>query len=153
MITKTINYTDFNCEKQTETACFHMSKRELMKLAFEMPDMGVDEDDLKGKNPDDLDVEAVGAKMLETVGPAGLIDFIEKLVLRSYGVKSEDGRRFIKSDELTAEFAQTPAYDEFIMELLNNEQAQAEFISKVIPAEELKQAAAPKKLPNKKGSK
>jgi hypothetical protein len=57
------------------------------------------------------------------------------LILLSYGVKSEDGKRFIKSDELRAEFSQTAAYQDMFMELAFNDGAAADFIKGIVPAD------------------
>ena len=68
------------------------------------------------------------------MGSRGIIKFIKELVLRSYGVKSEDGRRFIKSKELSEEFSQTIAYDMFMSELMSDDNAASNFVNGLIPA-------------------
>ena len=55
------------------------------------------------------------------------------IILKAYGEKSQDGRRFIKSEELSEEFAQTEAFVELIMELASSETAAAEFVNGIIP--------------------
>lgn len=73
--------------------------------------------------------------LIEKLGNKGVMDFIKKIVLKSYGVKSPDGRRFIKSEELTTEFTQTPAFSEFMIKLLTDDNEASSFINGVIPAE------------------
>ena len=63
------------------------------------------------------------------------ISFIKEIVLKSYGVKSTDGRRFIKSEELSTEFSQTPAFSAVMMRLMTDDTEAASFINGVIPAE------------------
>ena len=55
------------------------------------------------------------------------------LILKSYGVKSPDGRRFIKSEQRSEEFSQTEAYSDLFMELASDAEAAAEFVNKVTP--------------------
>ena len=70
----------------------------------------------------------VDAKDLPT-----LSRIFKDIILKSYGEKTPDGRRFIKSERLSEAFSQTEAYSELFMELLSKEGAAAEFMSKVIP--------------------
>ena len=65
------------------------------------------------------------------------------LVLKAYGVKSDDGRRFIKSKELSEEFAQTEAYSQIFMELATDADAAAKFVNGIIPADLAQKAALP----------
>lgn len=149
MIKKTITYTDFNGNERTEELYFNMTKSELAKFALQkMPSDMVEGID-KNADPDSIDLEAAGAKMLEKLGGAGYFEFIENLVLAAYGVKSEDGRRFIKDPKVTEEFRQTQAYDDFLIQILNDEAEQTAFINGVIPAEALQQATKNKALPVK----
>lgn len=130
MLKKTITYLDFDGNERTEDLYFNMTKNELVELAYDMPDVMNE----TAGNPDDIDVEAAGAKLLEKLGGAGVMKFIKDLVFKAYGVKSEDGRRFIKDEQLSKEFTQTMAYDEFLMSLMENDGAAAEFVNGVIPA-------------------
>ena len=91
--------------------------------------------------PDDVFKNVSGVKSIQDVanvvnkmGSRGIIKFIKELVLRSYGVKSEDGRRFIKSKELSEEFSQTIAYDMFMSELMSDDNAASNFVNGLIPA-------------------
>ena len=63
----------------------------------------------------------------------GLVQLFKGLILKAYGVKSPDGRRFIKSAQLSEEFSQTEAYSELFMELASDANAAAEFINKITP--------------------
>jgi hypothetical protein len=70
--------------------------------------------------------------LIATKDNAKIMEIYKDLILRSYGIKSEDGRRFIKTKELRDEFEQSEAYSELLMELLSSEDAQSEFINKII---------------------
>ena len=130
MIKKTITYVDFDGNERTEDMYFNMTKSELVAFSFDMPE-AITENVPKTA---DADVEAVGRKIAEKLGSSGIFKFVTDLVAKSYGVKSEDGRRFIKSKQLSEEFTQTIAYDEFIMELFSDDKKASEFINAVIPS-------------------
>ena len=67
-------------------------------------------------------------------GPA-IIKVFKELILKAYGVKSPDGKRFIKSEELFTEFSQTEAYSNLFMELSTDADAASEFIKGIMPVE------------------
>ena len=75
------------------------------------------------------------SRIANEMGSKGVIDFIKNLVLKSYGEKSDDGRRFKKSPELSEEFSQTIAFDTFMSELLSDDNAAANFVNSIIPAD------------------
>lgn len=143
MLKKTINYTDFDGNSRTEELYFNMTENELLAFAFDMPDAMTESVD----DAENMDVEAAGKKLLEKLGGAGIFKFIKDLVFKSYGVKSEDGRRFIKSEALSTEFTQTMAYDVFLMELLRNDEEAAKFINAVIPSNVVTKLPAQKIVP------
>lgn len=138
MIKKTITYTDFDGNKRTEDAYFNMTKSELLEFSFTVPDTMSD----AVTDPEHVDVEEAGKKLIEKIGNIGILNFVKDLVFKAYGVKSEDGRRFIKNEQLSIEFTQTLAYDEFLMELFSDAAKANEFINAVIPAEVVKQIPA-----------
>lgn len=117
MLKKTITYTDYNGVSRTEDCYFNLTKAELAKMQF----------------------TTVGgfAEMLESIVKANDVPEIyrvfEDIVMRSYGVKSADGRRFIKSKELSEEFIQTEAYSELMMSLLQDPDEMAAFINGIVP--------------------
>ena len=78
-------------------------------------------------------VEEMIRMMIATNDNAKIVQVFKNLILKSYGIKSEDGRRFIKSDELRNQFEQSEAYSEFFMAMLANEDdLQTKFINGVI---------------------
>lgn len=119
MLKKTIKYTDYNGTDREETFYFNLTKAEIMEM-----EMGT-----------------VGgfAEMVQNIVNAqdtpSLIKIFKDLILRSYGEKSPDGRRIIKSDEISAAFAQTEAYSELFMELATDADKAAEFVNGIVPAD------------------
>ena len=127
MLTKTITYNDYDNNERTETLYFNMNKMELTEFAADLPDDVF-------KNVSGVKSIQDVANVVNKMGSRGIIKFIKELVLRSYGVKSEDGRRFIKSKELSEEFSQTIAYDMFMSELMSDDNAASNFVNGLIPA-------------------
>lgn len=128
MLTKTITYTDYNGVQRKETFNFNLNKAELMEM--QMGTTG--------------GYTAMIEKIIETQDLPALINIFKDLVLKSYGVKSDDGKRFIKSAKLSEEFSQTEAYVELYMELATNAEKAAEFANGIIPQELVEQAEAQK---------
>ena len=90
MLTKTISYEDFDEKKVTETMQFNLTKTEAMDIAFALPD---DVKKTVAAGPNDVS-EETAKKILAKMGDTKIFDFIKAVVLKAYGVKSEDGRRF-----------------------------------------------------------
>lgn len=130
MIKQTIKYVDFDGKEQEDVVYFNMTRTELLDFYLNLPDDLTE--DLK--NPNEVDVEKFGARMLEKMGRSGIFDFVKTLVFKAYGVKSEDGRRFIKSEQLSTEFTQTLAYDEFIIDLFSDDNKVNAFVNGIMPA-------------------
>lgn len=136
MLKETVTYTDYDGKERTEDLYFNLEKHELIDLAFDLPDDIIVADEETGEIKEN--------HMVEKLGDKGIYKFIKDVIKKAYGVKSADGRRFIKSDELTLEFTQTPMYDSILTKLTSDNDAAAKFITNVIPAN------AAKDLPNLK---
>lgn len=112
-----IKYTDYNGNQREEKFYFNLNNAEITEM-----DLGI-EGGLKQK------IE----KITETQNSREIVTFFKEFVLKSFGVKSDDGRRFIKSPELSKEFSETEAYNILFMELATNSKHAADFINDVIP--------------------
>lgn len=117
MLKKEIVYTDYNGVERKEIFWFHLSKAELLDM--EMTTSGGYAESVQ--------------RIIDAKDTSALIRVFKDLIKKSYGVKSEDGRRFVKSDELFEEFSQTEAYSQLYMELTLNADKAAEFINGIIP--------------------
>ena len=118
MLKKTITYTDYNDVTHTETYLFNLSKAECMEM--EMSTSGV--------------LTEMINKIIETQDVPASIKIFKDLILKAYGVKSPDGKRFIKSEELSTAFAQTEAYSVLFMEWATNAEEAAAFVNGIMPS-------------------
>lgn len=118
MLKKTITYTDYNGVERTEDFYFNLSKAELMEM--EMGTTGGF-------------VETV-QKITAAKDTPNLVKLFKDFILKAYGEKSPDGKRFIKSKELSDAFSQTEAYSEIFMELATDADAAAKFVNGTIEA-------------------
>lgn len=126
MYKKTITYPDYNGEEIKEDFYFNLTKAEILEMQLEK------EGGLAEKIQSIVDSKNVPE----------LIKIFKELILRSYGKKSDDGKRFIKSPELSREFTQTEAYSELFMELATDSDAASAFINGIIPANLAKELPA-----------
>ena len=118
MLKKSITYTDYNEVTHTETYYFNLSKAECMEM--EMSTSG--------------GLTEMINKIIETQDVPAIIKIFKDLILKAYGVKSPDGKRFIKSEELSTAFAQTEAYSVLFMELATNAEEASAFVNGIMPS-------------------
>lgn len=119
MLKKTITYTDYNGVKRTEDFYFNLSKAEIMEM--ELSTTGGFGDMIQ--------------KIVAAQDTPGIIKIFKDVILKAYGEKSPDGKRFIKSDEIREAFSQTEAYSELFMELSTNDVAAADFVNGIVPGD------------------
>lgn len=116
MFKKVIKYEDFNGTQREDTFYFNLSKAELMEMELSTQ----------------AGVEEMIRVLIATKDNAKIMQIFKDLILRSYGIKSEDGTRFIKTQELREAFEQSNAYSELFMEMITEPDTQAAFINGVI---------------------
>lgn len=123
MLAKSITYTDYNGVTRTETFYFNLSKAEVSEMQLTHP----------GGYAEYLE------RIIETTDQAELVRAFKALILNSYGVKSEDGKKFRKSPEISKDFEESEAYSELFMEILNDADAASAFVNGIMPKVELTQ--------------
>lgn len=131
MLKKTVTYVDFNDNKRTEDCYFNLTQTELAEILFQVP--GEVTENLYQDDSEEAKEQAA-LKLIDKLGGDGVFQFVKELMLKSYGIKSQDGRRFEKSEQISTEFSQTLAFDTLFMELMKDDVAAAEFVNGVIPA-------------------
>lgn len=126
MLKKTITYMDYNGMERTEDFYFNLTEAEIMEM--------------------EMGTSGGFAEMIQRIVAAkdapSIIKTFKDIIIKAYGQKSPDGRRFIKSDALREEFEQTEAYSKLFMELATDDKAAAAFVNGIIPNAEKKQTPA-----------
>lgn len=117
MLKKTITYTDYNGIERTEDFFFNLSEAELIEM--ELSRAG--------------GLSATLKRIVDAQDIASIIKEFKDILFRSYGEKSDDGKRFVKSKALSEAFSQTEAYSKLFMELATNADSAAEFINGLMP--------------------
>lgn len=117
MIKKTITYTDYNGLERTEDFYFNLSKAEAAEMMMSTSE----------------GLENTISRIVKEQDAPAMVKMFKDVILRSYGEKSSDGKRFIKSKELSESFSQTEAYSQLFMELVSDTSAVEAFIDGVLP--------------------
>ncbi len=118
MIKKTVTYTDFDGNERTEDFYFHLTEQELTEWELSV----------------DGGLSGVLTRIVNSKDDKKLIELFKELLIRSYGVKTPDGRGFIKNEEVLNNFIYTQAFSDIYMELATDDKAASEFVNGVIPA-------------------
>lgn len=120
MIVYNETYTDYNGTQRTEEFRFHFNQAELLEM--ELSTEG--------------GFSARVNRIINANSHPELLQVMKTFVLDAYGVKSEDGRRFMKSEQIRQEFIESPVYSRIFMRLTTGKDAAklaAEFINGVTP--------------------
>lgn len=119
MLTHKVQYVDFKGNKREEEVNFNLTKSELLMLEMTTP--------------------GGFANQLQSVASSNdggqIMTLFETLLLKSYGMIVEDGKRFAKSEEISRAFSQTAAFDQIFMDLCTKPELAASFIKGIIPEE------------------
>lgn len=122
MLKKTIKYTNFDGVEVEEDFYFHISKAELAKLQI-----------LHSKYDDGF--SGYLKAIVDAKDPKQIMNAFEEILRLSYGIRSEDGRRFVKSETLFDEFKQTEAYSELYYGLVTDAINSSEFVKALLPSD------------------
>lgn len=117
MLKKTFQYTDFNGNEQEETFYFNLSKSEVIEYELQ----------------ERAGMSTTLQRIVEERDNQKILAHFKDLVMKSVGRKSDDGRRFVKNDEIREDFLASPAYDEMFIWLMSEPGAGAEFVNNVLP--------------------
>lgn len=124
-------YDDFDGNAQIDTLYFHLTTAELSEM--ELSENG--------------GLEGMLRNMIETADNAKIVKYFKEMILKSYGIRSADGKSFIKYDSegrpLARQFMQSAAYDAFFMDLAQNTDLQIKFMNGILPKKLQEQAANP----------
>lgn len=120
MYKKTVKYTDYEGNQQQDDLYFHLNKAEVVKWLTTTGDYTLDK---------------LLMKLTEEKNGKELINIFDDLIMRSYGKKSLDGKRFEKSSDALEEFKCSEAYSTFFMEVIGDAKAATEFINGIMPSD------------------
>ena len=124
---ETITYKDYNGNERTEDFYFNLTKAEVMKM--------------------EMSTKGGLAEMIQRIVAAqdqpAIIKVFEDLIQKAYGVKTPDGRGFVKRPEDLEAFVSTEAYSELFMKLATDADAASKFVNGIVPADMAKQLEAP----------
>ena len=130
MLKETITYKDYNDNERTEDFYFHLTKAEITEMEMSITG-GL--------------TEMINRVVASQDVPA-IIKIFKDLILKAYGEKSPDGKRFMKVDKdgtpLSIGFSQTEAYSQLFMKLATDANAAANFINGIMPADIVEQNQA-----------
>lgn len=119
MLKKTITYKDYDGNERTEDFYFNLTQAEILEM--------------------DLSASGGLEKMIQRIvaeqNGEKIVKIFKDIILKSYGEKSLDGKRFVKNNELTEAFTQTEAYSQLFVELATDSNKAAEFINGIVPKE------------------
>lgn len=121
MLKKTIKYTDYFGTERTEELRFNLTEAELTMMQLSQTG----------------GMQAYLEKIIQAQDAPAIMENFRQIIRKSYGVISDDGRRFIKSEELSTEFEQTEAYSQLFMELCTDPEKASEFINGIMPPKAL----------------
>nr|DAF62657.1 MAG TPA: hypothetical protein [Siphoviridae sp. ctuBK6] len=99
MLKQKVQYEDFDGATQVEDLYFNLNRMELIALQSRY-----------GKE----DMAAYIDKLVEDKDIEKVYEILNDIVLSAYGLRSEDGKRFLKSETIREEFKQSLAYDALI---------------------------------------
>jgi hypothetical protein len=119
VLKKTITYEDFNGHTATEDFYFHLSKGELAEMEI--------------SHHGDGGLGDYVQRIVDSKDGAAIVAEFKKIILMSIGKKSDDGRRFIKNDQLREEFQSSEAFSVLFIELVTDVDAAAKFINGIVP--------------------
>lgn len=119
MLTKTITYKDYNGEERTEDFLFNLTRAEIMEM--ELSKAGGLSETIQ--------------RITKTKDIPAIMDIFKEMILKAYGEKSPDGKRFIKSRELSEAFSQTEAYSNLFIELATDPTAASAFVNGIMPVD------------------
>lgn len=117
MLKETITYNDYNGNERTEDFYFNLTNAEVTEM--------------------EMSTAGGLAEMINRVVAAqdapSIIKIFKELILKAYGEKSADGKRFVKSEEISTAFSQTEAYSILFMKLATDADAASKFVNGIVP--------------------
>lgn len=118
MLKKTITYTDYNGNERTEDFYFNLTEAELTEMQLSA-EGGLD---------------VVMKRLIQEQNSSEMIRIFKDIIIKAYGEKSDDGKYFRKSKEISEAFLGTEAYNELFMGIVSSPDSALEFVQGILPA-------------------
>lgn len=118
MLKKTITYIDYDGTERTEDFYFNLTRAEVLEM----------------ETSENGGLAKLLQKIVAEQNHKRIVELFKEIILKAYGEKSLDGKRFVKSDALREGFMQTEAYSQLFMELATNSESAATFVNGIVPA-------------------
>jgi len=117
VLKKNITYKDFNGNEVTDLFTFHLSPADLLEIEAETPG----------------GMQAMMNTIAETNDTAVIMNVFKVLINRSVGKVSDNGKQFLRSEEILNEFRQSNAYSALLLEMIRDEEFAATFFNTIMP--------------------
>ena len=130
MITREVTYTDYNGDEQTEKYYFDLTVPEMLELSFSSAG----------------DIQSTLERLSNSRKVGEIFNIIQTLIFKSVGVKSDDGKRFVKNEEVLNDFKQSRGYESFLMKMMQDTDYASKFIEQLIPQDRIRQIAGVEKV-------
>lgn len=130
MITREVTYVDYNGDEQTEKYYFDLTVPEMLELSFSSAG----------------DIQSTLERLSNSRKVGEIFGIIQTLIFKSVGVKSDDGKRFIKNEEVLNDFKQSRGYESFLMKMMQDTDYASKFIEQLIPQDRIQQIAGVEKV-------
>ena len=130
MITREVTYIDYNDDEQTEKYYFDLTIPEMLELSFSSAG----------------DIQSTLERLSNSRKVGEIFDIIQTLIFKSVGGKSDDGKRFVKNEEVLNDFKQSRGYESFLMKMMQDTEYASKFIEQLIPQDRIQQIAGVEKV-------
>lgn len=115
MLKHQVSYKDFDNKTVKETLWFNLTTRDSAKLTIKYGDLA-----------------AYVKKIEKEKDAASMMVLIEDLVLTAYGERSEDGRHFVRNDEIRERFSYSLAFEALLDDLYSDEKKMSKFFDALL---------------------
>lgn len=130
MLKQSVTYTDFDDNEVSEVVYFNLTKTELTENLNLQEELENIQQDFTGDRQRTLEEHEIRR----------ILELVKTFMRLSYGVRSADGKRFVKTPQIWDEFTQTALYDAFLFSLFEKPQNALNFMTGILP-KDLRQAA------------
>lgn len=130
MITREVTYIDYNGDEQTEKYYFDLTVPEMLELSFSSAG----------------DIQSTLERLSNSRKVGEIFNIIQTLIFKSVGVKSDDGKRFVKNEDVLNDFKQSRGYESFLMKMMQDTDYASKFIEQLIPQDRIRQIAGVEKV-------